>query len=65
MKGLKIPKRLSEIVSQRTTNTMTKRKKKKTMIYNTKHRKIKDWATKKPLEKPVVNSGAPGGFTFK
>ena len=35
------------------------------MIYNTIHRKIKDWATKNPLEKPVVNSGAPGGFTFK
>jgi hypothetical protein len=63
MKGLKIPKRLSEIV--RTTNTMTKRKKRQTMIYNKIHRKIKDWATTNPLEKPVVSSGTPGGFTFK
>jgi hypothetical protein len=40
---LKIPKRKSEAVNQRTDNTMTKRKRTKgqTMIYKTPHRKLK------------------------
>ena len=55
-----MPKGKSEAVNPRTDNTTVKRRrtKRKTTIYKTQHRKVKNRATRTPLN-TGVNSNAP------